>query len=93
MANKTISMEIVKQIKLLSSLGLGKKTIARQLSISKNTVKEYLSKEKNAEYIDITPVMKSKNGKIDDSLYLPDMLHMKPEGYKKWASVIQNYLL
>lgn len=45
MANKTISMEIVKQIKLLSSLGIGKKTIARQLSISKNTVKEYLSKE------------------------------------------------
>lgn len=48
MANKTISMEIVKQIKLLSSLGLGKKTIARQLSISKNTVKEYLSKEEQS---------------------------------------------
>jgi chromatin remodeling complex protein RSC6 len=45
MANKTISMEIVKQIRLLSNFGLGKKTIDRQLSIYKSTVKEYLSKE------------------------------------------------
>jgi transposase len=45
MANRSIDMEIVKQLKLLNSLGVGKKAIARQLGISKNTVKEYLSKE------------------------------------------------
>jgi transposase len=44
MANRPISMEVLKQIKLLSNLGVGKKTIARQLGISKNTVKDYLSK-------------------------------------------------
>jgi len=37
-------MEELKQIKLLNDLGIGKKTIARQLGISKNTVKEYLLK-------------------------------------------------
>jgi transposase len=41
MANKPICMEIVEQIKLLKSQGIGRKTIARQLGISKNTVKVY----------------------------------------------------
>lgn len=36
-------MEVVNQIKLLTSLGYGKKAIARELKISKNTVKNYLS--------------------------------------------------
>ena len=35
-------MEVLKQIKLLNSLGYGKKAIARELKISKNTVKTYL---------------------------------------------------
>jgi transposase len=40
-------MEELKQIKLLNDLGIGKKAIARQLGISKNTVKEYLLKEQS----------------------------------------------
>jgi len=43
MANKPICMEIIDQITLLNSLGTGKKAIARQLGISKNTVKSYLA--------------------------------------------------
>ena len=42
MANKPICMEILEQIKILNSLGVGKKAIAKQLGISKNTVKSYL---------------------------------------------------
>ena len=42
MANKFIQMEIIKQIRLLDELGKGKKTIARELGLSKNTVKSYL---------------------------------------------------
>lgn len=45
MANRPIGMEVLEQIKLMNGLGIGKKTIARQLGISKNTVKEYLCKE------------------------------------------------
>jgi len=44
MANKTISMEVIKQIGILSSLGFSKKAIARELNLSKNTVKSYLSR-------------------------------------------------
>ena len=44
-------MEVKKQIGILQSLGYGKKTIARELGLSKNTVKSYLelSQEKKEE--------------------------------------------
>src|SRR5512133_3937481 len=44
MANLSISMEVQQQIKLLNELGIGKKKIAQQLGISRNTVKSYLNK-------------------------------------------------
>jgi transposase len=44
MANKTIAMEVIKQIGILNGLGYSKKAIARELSLSKNTVKNYLSR-------------------------------------------------
>jgi len=39
MARRTIEMEVKKQIGILHSLGYGKKTIARELGLSKNTDK------------------------------------------------------
>jgi len=44
MAFKTIRMDMINHIKELQSRGMGKKAIARQLHISKNTVKKYLAK-------------------------------------------------
>ena len=38
-------MEVIKQIGILSKLGYAKKAIARELNLSKNTVKSYLSKD------------------------------------------------
>ena len=45
MANRTIQMEVIKQIKLLNDLGYGKKAIARELGLSRNTVKSYLAED------------------------------------------------
>jgi transposase len=42
MARRTIEMEVKKQISILQSLGYAKKAIARELGLSKNTVKSYL---------------------------------------------------
>ena len=44
MANRTINMEVIKQIGILNKLGYAKKAIARELNLSKNTVKSYLAK-------------------------------------------------
>jgi len=43
MANRTKPMDLINQIKLLKELGYGSKTIARDLGLSKNTVKKYLA--------------------------------------------------
>ena len=43
MAKRKIGMDIINQIELLQKQGIGIKTIARQLGISKNTVKSYLN--------------------------------------------------
>jgi len=43
MANKTKPMDLINQIKLLKELGYGSKTITRDLGMSKNTVKKYLT--------------------------------------------------
>ena len=42
-------MEVKKQISILQSLGYGKKTIARELGLSKNTVKSYLDSSEGIE--------------------------------------------
>jgi len=44
MANKPISMSKIRQIVKLHARGTGKRTIARTLGMSKNTVKVYLDK-------------------------------------------------
>ena len=42
-------MEVKKQISILQGLGYGKKTIARELGLSKNTVKSYLDSTESIE--------------------------------------------
>jgi predicted transcriptional regulator len=49
MARRTIEMEVKRQISILQSLGYGKKTIARELGLSKNTVKSYLDSSEGIE--------------------------------------------
>lgn len=53
----------------------------------------FLSKKKNAEYIDVTKAMLDENGNIRTDIYRSDMLHLKPSGYKIWQRVIAPYLM
>lgn len=55
-------------------------------------IASYLKTQKRADYIDITKVMADANGQVRTDLFLDDMLHMKPEGYRLWAQVMAPYL-
>ena len=55
-------------------------------------IKSYLKTQKKAKYIDITKVMNDANGKLRTDIFLDDMLHMKPEGYKLWSQVMKPHL-
>lgn len=55
-------------------------------------IKSYLKTQKKAKYIDITKVMNDTDGKLRTDIFLDDMLHMKPEGYKLWSQVMKPHL-
>ncbi|MFP5078904.1 GDSL-type esterase/lipase family protein [Pedobacter sp. JCM 36344] len=55
-------------------------------------IKEFISGEKNAGYIDITSKMLDSTGANRPELFQPDMLHMKPAGYAIWTKEITPYL-
>lgn len=55
-------------------------------------ISKFMKKEKNADYIDITQVMNDSNGNIRKDLFLDDMLHITPEGYRLWSSVMNPYI-
>lgn len=55
-------------------------------------IESYLKTQKRAEYIDITEIMNDSEGKVRTDIFLDDMLHMKPEGYKLWTKVMAPYL-
>ncbi|MBS1566097.1 MAG: G-D-S-L family lipolytic protein [Bacteroidetes bacterium] len=56
-------------------------------------IKAFLKLQKNAAFIDINPAMLDAKGNPREELFLPDRLHMKPEGYAIWKKVMQQYLL
>lgn len=63
-----------------------------QMLQANNMIKKYIAKQKNVEYIDITKIMEDQNGRTRNDLFLEDMLHMKPEGYRLWTKVMTPYL-
>ncbi|UOU97901.1 GDSL-type esterase/lipase family protein [Chryseobacterium daecheongense] len=52
----------------------------------------FMKKEPNAEFIDITKVMQDANGNVRKDLFVSDMLHITPEGYRLWTSVMNPYM-
>lgn len=69
-----------------------RRSLWKQFTETNSRVENFLKKQKNTNYIDITKGMLSNDGKVRSDLYLADMLHMKPEGYKIWAEIMKPYL-
>ncbi|WP_420148844.1 GDSL-type esterase/lipase family protein [Spirosoma sp.] len=63
-----------------------------QMDVANQLIKEYLRKQRNTEFIDIRPVMLTPSGQPVPELFKSDSLHMLPEGYKRWTSVVRRYL-
>jgi lysophospholipase L1-like esterase len=55
-------------------------------------IRRFLKKQRRAHFIDIYDAMLNKDGTMREELYLPDRLHMKPEGYAIWQRVLMPYL-
>ncbi|MGH1516328.1 GDSL-type esterase/lipase family protein [Chryseobacterium sp. JK1] len=63
-----------------------------QMKESNKKIAAFMKKQRNAKFIDVTKAMEDSNGKVRKDIFVEDMLHFKPEGYKIWAKVLTPYL-
>ncbi|KXH81291.1 GDSL-type esterase/lipase family protein [Chryseobacterium kwangjuense] len=63
-----------------------------QMKATNKKIAAFMKKEPNAEFIDITKAMEDAGGNVRRDLFLPDMLHLTPEGNEVWAKVMRPYM-
>ncbi len=56
-------------------------------------ISAFLAKERHAHFINIFPLMLTKDGKPRPELFVEDMLHMNARGYAIWRKAVEPYLL
>lgn len=56
-------------------------------------VKTFIGQHKGVKYIDVnTPLYDPKTSLPDSSLFRPDYLHLKKEGYDRWQKALKKYV-
>lgn len=65
-----------------------------KIQIANQLVKEYIAQDKTGrlQFIDVAFTLFDTMGKLDESLFLKDGIHINSTVYKKWADVIRPYL-
>ncbi|PWS30875.1 GDSL-type esterase/lipase family protein [Pedobacter paludis] len=56
-------------------------------------IKKFLAGEKNTVFVNVFPLMLTKDGKLRPELFVGDMLHMNATGYAIWRKAVEPYLL
>jgi len=63
-----------------------------ELTKANSLIKEYIEKQKKADYVDVNAKMLDNAGNPRPELFLNDMLHMKQAGYDIWIKEITPHL-
>jgi transposase len=90
MAGKPKRMSQIKQLVRLHQQGIGKKTIARELGISKNTVKAYLSKIENGG-IDLNALLYLDEPELEAKLFAGTPSYKEQNRYEHLISRLPEY--
>jgi lysophospholipase L1-like esterase len=56
-------------------------------------IKQFLSAQKNASFVDVYHLMLDKGGKPIDDIFIQDKLHMNAKGYAIWQKAMAPYLM
>jgi lysophospholipase L1-like esterase len=56
-------------------------------------IKDFLSGEKNAIFLDVHTSMLSSDGNVMKDIFIADNLHMNSKGYKIWETIIRPVLI
>jgi lysophospholipase L1-like esterase len=63
-----------------------------KIAVANEAIKDFLSKQRNADFINIWDAMLDKTGAPRKELFLTDMLHMNEKGYAIWQKAIEPHL-
>ncbi|HJM38838.1 MAG TPA: GDSL-type esterase/lipase family protein [Planctomycetota bacterium] len=61
----------------------------RQINIGANRLISRMAFDDRVHYLDIGDVFLEEGGRLDSSI-MPDLLHLSPEGYRRWAEAISG---
>jgi transposase len=97
MAGKPKSMSQIKQLLLLHQQGKGRKTIARTLGISKNTVRSYLQKLSDLtsnpkEPITVAELVKLENPALEAKFHAGNPAYKKDERYEHFKAQVTYFI-
>lgn len=67
--------------------------IQDKVKAANKDIKAFIKTQPNADFINVYDAMILKDGSINESIFLSDMLHMKPSGYKIWQKIMLPYLM
>ena len=66
--------------------------LTAQIRKTNDYIRSHASRNRGIDFIDIFTPMLSKSGQVREELFLEDGLHLNPQGYAVWTSVIRRYL-
>lgn len=66
--------------------------LMQKVEEANNMIKQFLSAQKNASFVDVYHLMLDTDGKPIDSIFVGDKLHMNAKGYTIWQKAIEPYL-
>nr|WP_315029813.1 GDSL-type esterase/lipase family protein [uncultured Chryseobacterium sp.] len=63
-----------------------------QMKETNKKIAAFMNKQPHSKFIDITKAMEDAQGNVRKDIFLEDMLHLTPEGYKIWTKVMTPYM-
>jgi lysophospholipase L1-like esterase len=70
-----------------------RKNLDQKFVEANKKIKQALKAYKNASFVDVYSKMVDKKGMPLKTIYLPDSLHMNPQGYAIWQAQIKPHLI
>jgi lysophospholipase L1-like esterase len=64
-----------------------------EIKIYNNLVSEYCHSNDRTNYLDTATPLLKKDGTPDNSLFLPDLLHLNDKGYAIWSKLLEMLLV
>ena len=67
--------------------------LIKKFNVANEMIRNFLSKKKRTDYIDVYHAMLGADGAVLKDLFLEDNLHMNAKGYAIWQRIIAPYLV